>query len=251
MRPPACSAPGRPRIRATQDLQIISGLPPLVREGDQFRAQFTLRNTTKQAMKVEVTPRATLLELPAERRHPRRRSARSGLDVTAPAQLAFTRGRGPAVGDRGERHVSGARDALKAQPAHHPRRAADGAAGHAGADGRPVQPGRGAARRWSATNGTRPRRPQAGAATQAGRGPARRARLVRPLPLRLPGAEDQQVHRACATASCGRPWPRRSRPTWTADGLASYFPPREGDGATAAATSSRPTCWPPPMRPPA
>jgi ribosomal protein L5 len=46
------------QISATQDLQIISGLPPLVREDDQFRAQFTLRNTTKAAMKVEVTPRA-------------------------------------------------------------------------------------------------------------------------------------------------------------------------------------------------
>ncbi|WP_394789436.1 MG2 domain-containing protein, partial [Rhodoferax sp.] len=30
---------GSTSIRATQDLQIISGLPPLVREGDQFRAQ--------------------------------------------------------------------------------------------------------------------------------------------------------------------------------------------------------------------
>ncbi len=47
MPPPACSAPGSTQIRATQDLQIISGLPPLVREDDQFRAQFTLRNTTK------------------------------------------------------------------------------------------------------------------------------------------------------------------------------------------------------------
>ncbi|NVO07515.1 MAG: alpha-2-macroglobulin, partial [Rhodoferax sp.] len=54
---------GSTSIRATQDLQIISGLPPLVREDDQFRAQLTLRNTTKQAMKVLVTPRATLLEL--------------------------------------------------------------------------------------------------------------------------------------------------------------------------------------------
>jgi uncharacterized protein YfaS (alpha-2-macroglobulin family) len=54
-------------IRATQDLQIISGLPPLVREDDQFRAQITLRNTTPRAMKVEVKPRATLLELLAQR----------------------------------------------------------------------------------------------------------------------------------------------------------------------------------------
>ena len=34
---------GSTSIRATQDLQIISGLPPLVREDDQFRAQITLR----------------------------------------------------------------------------------------------------------------------------------------------------------------------------------------------------------------
>jgi uncharacterized protein YfaS (alpha-2-macroglobulin family) len=50
---------GQAAIRTTQDLQIISGLPPLVREDDQFRAQVTLRNTSAKAMKVEVTPRAT------------------------------------------------------------------------------------------------------------------------------------------------------------------------------------------------
>ncbi len=67
---------GSTSIRATQDLQIISGLPPLVREDDQFRAQFTLRNTTKTAMKVEVAPRATLLDLkPQTIDIPRRRSA--------------------------------------------------------------------------------------------------------------------------------------------------------------------------------
>ncbi|MES2423441.1 MAG: MG2 domain-containing protein, partial [Pseudomonadota bacterium] len=52
---------GQTSIRSTQDLQIISGLPPLVREDDQFRAQFTLRNTSARAMKIEVAPRATLL----------------------------------------------------------------------------------------------------------------------------------------------------------------------------------------------
>ena len=54
---------GQTTIQATQDLQVISGLPPLVREGDNFRAQVTLRNTTKTAMKVEVSPRAALLDL--------------------------------------------------------------------------------------------------------------------------------------------------------------------------------------------
>ncbi|MCP1118138.1 alpha-2-macroglobulin family protein [Robbsia andropogonis] len=42
---------------ATQDLQLISGLPPVVRVGDTFRAQFTVRNTTERPMSVLVTPR--------------------------------------------------------------------------------------------------------------------------------------------------------------------------------------------------
>ncbi len=44
---------GSTSIRATKDLQLISGLPPLVREGDKFRAGITLRNTTTRAMQVE------------------------------------------------------------------------------------------------------------------------------------------------------------------------------------------------------
>ncbi|QPF73030.1 alpha-2-macroglobulin [Roseateles sp. DAIF2] len=39
-------------IRVTQDLQLLSGLPPLVREGDQFQALLTLRNTTGREMKL-------------------------------------------------------------------------------------------------------------------------------------------------------------------------------------------------------
>lgn len=54
---------GSASIRSTQDLQLISGLPPLVREGDRFRAQFTVRNTTSRAMKVVVTPNVPGLSL--------------------------------------------------------------------------------------------------------------------------------------------------------------------------------------------
>jgi len=54
---------GSASIRSTQDLQLISGLPPLVREGDLFRAQFTLRNTTPRTMQVVVTPQAPALLL--------------------------------------------------------------------------------------------------------------------------------------------------------------------------------------------
>ncbi|WP_323120401.1 alpha-2-macroglobulin family protein [Burkholderia alba] len=57
---------GSATIRSTQDLQLISGLPPLVREGDGFNAQFTLRNTTQRAMKVVVTPKVAGLALAAQ-----------------------------------------------------------------------------------------------------------------------------------------------------------------------------------------
>ncbi|MBL8380161.1 MAG: alpha-2-macroglobulin [Burkholderiales bacterium] len=46
---------GSTSVRATKDLQILAGLPPLVREGDSFRAGVTLRNTTAQAMQVTLS----------------------------------------------------------------------------------------------------------------------------------------------------------------------------------------------------
>ena len=46
---------GSASIRVTQDLQVLSGLPPLVRDGDQFSAMLTLRNTTAREMKMRVT----------------------------------------------------------------------------------------------------------------------------------------------------------------------------------------------------
>ena len=52
---------GSVTIRSRQDLQIVSGLPPLVREGDRYQAGITLRNTTKAAMDVEVAAAQTPL----------------------------------------------------------------------------------------------------------------------------------------------------------------------------------------------
>lgn len=46
---------GSASIRVAQDLQLIAGLPPAVREGDRFEALLTLRNTTDRAMIVRVT----------------------------------------------------------------------------------------------------------------------------------------------------------------------------------------------------
>ncbi|WP_313083034.1 MG2 domain-containing protein [Pulveribacter sp.] len=108
---------GATSIRATQDLQIISGLPPLVRAGDRFRAQLTLRNTTARDMQVEVAPRATLLQLERQRVDiPAGQSRELGWDVTAPEQLAATQAQS-LLWEIEARDTSGgaggARDALK------------------------------------------------------------------------------------------------------------------------------------------
>lgn len=44
-------------LRTTQDLQLISALPPVVREGDAFVASFTVRNTTEQVQRVQLQAR--------------------------------------------------------------------------------------------------------------------------------------------------------------------------------------------------
>jgi uncharacterized protein YfaS (alpha-2-macroglobulin family) len=43
---------GAGRFRTTQDLAVLSGLPPLAREGDRYDAVFTVRNATDRAMDV-------------------------------------------------------------------------------------------------------------------------------------------------------------------------------------------------------
>src|SRR3546814_15608177 len=45
---------GQTSIASTQDLQLISGLPVLVREGDHYQAMVTARNSTTDAMRTRV-----------------------------------------------------------------------------------------------------------------------------------------------------------------------------------------------------
>lgn len=52
---------GTASIATSQDLMLMSGLPPLVREGDRFAATFTLRNTTRQSLTVETQAKVTEL----------------------------------------------------------------------------------------------------------------------------------------------------------------------------------------------
>lgn len=61
---------GSASIVTTQDLMLLSGLPPLVREGDRFAATFTLRNTTSQSLVVEAQAKVAELgaaSLPSQR----------------------------------------------------------------------------------------------------------------------------------------------------------------------------------------
>jgi uncharacterized protein YfaS (alpha-2-macroglobulin family) len=55
---------GSSSVRTRQDLQIISGLPPLVREGDHFKALVTLRNGTARQMTVRLQARHGSQSLP-------------------------------------------------------------------------------------------------------------------------------------------------------------------------------------------
>jgi uncharacterized protein YfaS (alpha-2-macroglobulin family) len=50
---------GAVTIQSTQELMVLSGLPPLVREGDRYRAGFTVRNTTERAMEADVSAKTS------------------------------------------------------------------------------------------------------------------------------------------------------------------------------------------------
>jgi len=85
-----------------------------VREGDGFRAQLTLRNTTGQAMKVQVAPRATLLKLERQTVDiPAGEAREVAWDVAAPAQLAGTRAQALLWEIEAHDPLGKARDALK------------------------------------------------------------------------------------------------------------------------------------------
>ncbi len=49
---------GSATVTTTQDLMLLSGLPPLVREGDVFAATFTVRNASDRDLEAEVTAAA-------------------------------------------------------------------------------------------------------------------------------------------------------------------------------------------------
>ncbi len=55
---------GSATIRSTQDLMVLAGVSPLVREGDRFQAEFTVRNTTQRPLDISVRGRVEGLSGP-------------------------------------------------------------------------------------------------------------------------------------------------------------------------------------------
>lgn len=106
---------GRGSVRVTQDLQIISGLPPLVRAGDAYTARITLRNTTQQPMQVSVSAKAgDFAPEPQKVDIPAGEARDVQWNVTAPEALAYAAA--PELGwlIEAQDATSGAKDALKA-----------------------------------------------------------------------------------------------------------------------------------------
>src|SRR5262245_37432043 len=82
---------GETTIRSTQDLMLFAGLPPVVRSGDSFRAELTVRNTTDRAVDVDVQGSAAGLEAPLAARTvslPAGEAQQVAWDVTAPQDVA-------------------------------------------------------------------------------------------------------------------------------------------------------------------
>jgi hypothetical protein len=80
---------GQASIRSTQDLMVLPGLPPVVREGDLFRATFTVRNAGSRPLAMTLTPRVGSQALAAQNAQLAPGEARElGWDVTVPAVAA-------------------------------------------------------------------------------------------------------------------------------------------------------------------
>lgn len=76
---------GQASIRATQDLMVLSGLPPVVRDGDAFRATFTVRNAGARSLAVAIAPRVGANALAAQNVQLAPGEARElGWEVTVP-----------------------------------------------------------------------------------------------------------------------------------------------------------------------
>ncbi len=100
---------GSGSLRTRQDLQLISGLPPVVRENDRYTALFTLRNSTAKVMTVQLAAKAGAKPLEAREI---KLAAEGADEVSWPVEVA--EGDSSVVWEiEASDPVSGARDSLK------------------------------------------------------------------------------------------------------------------------------------------
>ena len=104
---------GRAHIRSSQDLMVLSGLSSVVREGDRFRAVFTVRNNTDHEIATETAARISdekgSRDLPPLKADLKGGEAREiGWEVTAPQGMETMRWEVTVTGQKGDE-----RDALK------------------------------------------------------------------------------------------------------------------------------------------
>jgi alpha-2-macroglobulin len=107
-------------VRTTQDVMLISGLPPVVRDGDRVASGFTVRNATGRSLTLDVTPALQVRDstgnaLPAPTVKAQRISLAPGAgraltwDIAIPVGAARLDWEVSAVDPR----VAGARDAIR------------------------------------------------------------------------------------------------------------------------------------------
>ena len=110
---------GQASIRATQDLMLLSGLPPLVREGDRYRATFTVRNAAQRPLDVALTARASAAGAAVPALEPRTVALAPGearevaWEMTAPAGVAALDWQVDAAEREAPAGTAAARDAVK------------------------------------------------------------------------------------------------------------------------------------------
>ncbi len=105
---------GESVIRTSQELMVMSGLPPLVREGDSFEAGFTVRNTSGRGMDIDVS--GTVQGIEKQNLQPRSLSLQAGSSQEVAWDLKIPQGIDAVSYEISATEKGGtARDSLKAK----------------------------------------------------------------------------------------------------------------------------------------
>ncbi|MGA7180446.1 MAG: MG2 domain-containing protein [Thiobacillaceae bacterium] len=78
---------GETDVAVTQDLQILSGAAPLVREGDRLKVYFTVRNTSTRSMDMDLSPRLNGQALSVRSEH---LEPGQGREIALPVEVPFS-----------------------------------------------------------------------------------------------------------------------------------------------------------------